>query len=227
MSQQAYQPDYYIFDNFEISAIIFDESDGVTVCGYADIDGETGYINMFCTFQQLNEILNVPVPEAEKVLTYIADMLSTGLQENPIVVNVEEITSDFITMDKFHFVVYEPEITIGEPLDDDDDEEEEDGQDANEEDEMLAEDKKDLINDTACYLLDRLIRVEPTVELEHDEESFESIYEELSELYIAYQKYLLVLDQGYSKEQAQLMFRLDNPILLSLLEKLYMERGEE
>jgi hypothetical protein len=221
MSQQAYQPDYYVFDNFEISAIIFDESDGVTVCGYADIDGETGYINMFCTFQQLNEILNVPVPEAERVLTYIADMLSTGRQENPTVINVEEITGDFITMDKFHFVVYEPEITIGEALSDDEDEDEE-------EDEMLAEDKQDLVNETACYLLDKLIRVDPTIiELEHDEESFESIYEELNELYISYQKYLLVLEHGYSKDQAQLMFRLDNPILLSLLEKLYMERGEE
>lgn len=218
MSQQPYQPDYYVFDNFEISAIIFDESDGVTVCGYADIEGETGYINMFCTFQQLNEILNVPDEAAQKVVNHIADMLSSGFEESPTVVNVEELTGDFISMDKFHFVVYEPEITLGEDVGEEEEEEEED--------EMFAADKRDLINDTACYLLDKLIRIEPIVELENDADIFESVYEELNDLYASYQKYLQVLDNGYTKEQAQIMFRLDNPILFALLEKLYMERGE-
>jgi hypothetical protein len=208
MSTRIIEPEYTLFQTFVISTVIYDEGDGVTLCGYATIEGEPTYINLFCDFEQLNAILSVPNKEATVALESIAEKLSTGWMEEPTVLDIVEVAGDYVHMDMFHFIVYKPEISI------------EEGFEGEDESELSDEDKEE-ISSVPCYMLESLIPDTDYPNIKDLPLLLDAIGEDLDELYASYQLYLLLVADEFTPQQARKMLHLENEILFGMLEKIY------
>lgn len=121
----AYIPKYYYIDEIIINAIVFDETENLTLLGsYYNTDEEKlNSCDYLCDFAQLTDLLLIAGEHADKIITELTDKLC-GEFEIPSVLDIKEIIGEPLKIEGIMIKIYKPHdknddgewVPINEPL---------------------------------------------------------------------------------------------------------------
>lgn len=109
MNDNSYDPKYYYLDEIYISAIVFDQTENLSIFGYLhdEKNGDLKRWDFFCGFSFLTDILLFAGEEGDTLIKIISEKVSQEL-EIPTVIDVENLFEKPLLVNTIVLTVYQP-----------------------------------------------------------------------------------------------------------------------